>query len=119
MARQVIVLQATFPTGGIRYVTAAFWNTPLTTRQPYYARPGFTSQVKDATAGETTNLVNGAAIETVETFQFPSTDTLATIQTQLATRYGELQTLLGQDDRFQRAGSSWDGTTWTLKNNVT
>jgi hypothetical protein len=118
MARQIIILERNTRGSNIEF-RAAFWLAVPTLRQPLYANASAKSQVLDGsvTAGELTAIQNGSVVEQVDTFQYPSGNTLASIEADLQAQFTQRQADFNADSaRFQRYGSSFDGTTWTLKN---
>lgn len=95
-----------------RYI---FWLSVPATRQTFYANASATSNVKDATAGELTAIQNGQVLEEVYTGNYPAGTPIATIQSDLAAKYTARQTVITNLNPWLYYGTSWDGTTWTVK----
>lgn len=107
---KIIILERTAPET-YRY---ALWADVPAARQPFYAiaQAAFTSQWKDATAGDTTNFRNGSVAEKVDTIQVPPGSTVAQVKTFLQARWAEWQAAVTARNDWPFYGTTWDGTTW-------
>ena len=117
MARKIIILESNPVTAGeiaFRYAMCA--DVPAA-RQTRYADATLESQVVGATAGELTALRNGSVVEKVEEARFGAS-TVPAVQALLITRYQAFQAQITADNRWQRYGTSWDGTSWTAVSNA-
>ncbi len=118
MARKIIVLKWADDPGRDREVTAAFWCDVPVARRPYWVRQGntaaLTSAVVDAAPLEVTALQTGAVREVVAKYSDTGTATTAQIQAFLQARHAEFQAETTAYNPWKFAGSSWDGTTWTI-----
>lgn len=119
MARQIIVLERTGEQAAgspIRY-RVAFWPVVPSVRRAFYADATAISQVAKGTdaitAPELTSLRAGEFVEVVEEPQWASGTGVAAIRTDLQARFGILQAELNRDNRYDRFGTAWDGSTWT------
>lgn len=95
-----------------RYV---FWLAVPAARQTFYANPAATSVVKDATTAELQAIQNGAVIEEQYTDNYAAGTLIAAIQASLIAKYNARQTVINNTNPWQYYGSSWDGTSWTVK----
>lgn len=114
MARQIIIQdRINIPSDfSFKYV---FWLSVPASRQTYYANAAATSVVKDATAGELSALQTGAVIEQTYTGNYVAGTPISTIQADLIAKYNAAQTIITNINPGQYYGTSWDGTTWTVK----
>ena len=110
MAKKIIVLERLETDLVFR---CAFWLTVPVARKPYYANPNLTSQYKDATAPEIDLLKDGSILEHVEEFNYSSGTSVASIQTDLISKFNDIQNRVTNFNQFQQYGRFWDGTSWT------
>ncbi|MGE5165129.1 MAG: hypothetical protein ACM3IH_14045 [Sphingobacteriales bacterium] len=114
MARlRVIVLDRTDP-DTYRY---ALWADVPLARQKFYANASLKSVWVDATAADNTALQSGSVTETVSEQRVPSGATLTQIEGFLQTRWNDFQTYITNFNPWQRYGSTWDGTSWSVLSN--
>jgi hypothetical protein len=120
MARQIIVLERIDPdNAGINRFRVAYWLTVPAARQSFYANAAAVSAVKDGsvTQAETDALRNGSVLEQIVDFQAQPGRTLAQVQSDLVADYARVQAALNANaGLYQRYGSYYDGTAWTVKN---
>lgn len=116
MARKIVIIRAVTaaPDVGFRY---ALWADVPAARQSRYANALATTEVADVTAGELSALQSGAVVEKVEEARWPSGTTVAQMQTFLQARFADYQAQITAANPWQRSGTSWDGTTWSVTNN--
>ena len=110
MAKKIIILERVDDDLSFK---CAFWLTVPTTRWALYADAALTSQYKNATAGEITSLKNGEVVERVETFKYAPGTSVATIQTDIISKFNDLQSYITNFNQFVQYGRFWDGTAWT------
>lgn len=116
MARKIIILDSNPILPGEIAFRYAMWADVPAARQTRYADPTLTSQVTGITAAELTALRNGTVVEKVEEARFGTT-TVANVQALLITRYNTYQAEIAADNRWQRYGTNWDGTSWAAVSN--
>jgi len=94
------------------------WADVPSARQVFYKKDAtFKSAWKDALPADNTALQNGVMDERAGTIQAPKGSGMAPIQAELQTRWTAYQAEInatGASNPWQRYGSTWDGTTWTL-----
>lgn len=114
MARKIIVLErVNIPSDfSFKYV---FWLSVPAARQTYNANATASSVVKDATAAELTAIKNGSVVEVTGIAEYLAGTSVPTIQADLINKYNAEQAKLNTANQWQYYGSSWDGTTWSLK----
>jgi hypothetical protein len=118
MARKIIVLQTATTQSGCLEVRYALWLTPPTAHIPYRAAFGLTPQtsvVPDATADELAALASGSVVEVTGTASYLPGSKIAALGASMIAAYNKAQADLTGDKQWQFAGSSWDGTSWTVK----
>jgi hypothetical protein len=93
------------------------WADVPVARQTHYARAGATSAWSGATGADNTNLQNGSMAESVVTQRIPAGSTLPQIEGFLQNIWQQYQNSITTNNLWQRYGSTWDGTTWTILNN--
>ena len=117
MPRQIIVLSTAKAVNGTDFVVnCAYWlTTPATLVTADSTRKSAVPSVApwSCTAAELAAIQAGTVTEVLDSPQLPGP--VAAVEAALQARYAAAQTAL--TDRavsHQYAGSSWDGTTWTL-----
>lgn len=91
------------------------WATVPVSRQALYADPTKTSVVKDITAEELQDLRDGKFVESQETAEFLAGTSIATIQAKLIERFNTFQAKITTANPWRFYGTSWDGTSWDVK----
>lgn len=114
--KKVIILERSPERLEFRY---ALWGDVPAARQEFFADPARESVYKDASAAEITALQNGSVAERVGIAAYPAGTAIAVIQTELANLWTAFQAELNvatnsAQNPYQRYGTTWDGTTWTL-----
>lgn len=89
------------------------WADVPLARQPFYAKPGITSEWKDASAADLTALQTGQVVERVATALIPRVATLPQVRTALETEWQIFQDRITAMNPWLRYGTFWDGATWT------
>ena len=114
MARQIIIQERiNIPSDfSFRYV---FWASIPATRQSFNVNALATSTVKDATAAEILAIQNGQIIEQQNTANYISGTPIASIQADLIAKFNAFQAQVTAQNPWTFYGTSWDGTTWTVK----
>jgi hypothetical protein len=92
-----------------------------------FANASFKSAVQDGSvdAGELSALQAGAIYEVIRSFGYPAGTGLTAIEADLQAQFTALQAAFTNQtgdfaaNTLTRYGSYFDGTSWTLKNNVT
>lgn len=95
----------------------AMWADVPAARQSYYASSANVSVWVNASSADNANLQSGAVVELVETRRLPTSLTIAQIEIGLQNRWSTFQSYVTSHNPWQRYGTTWDGTTWTLTNN--
>ena len=116
MARKIIVLRRTRFSPQIEY-EVAFWLDTPSGRQTFLANASATSRVKGATTPEIDAIKAGAIKEFIVSINVPPGSNLVTMQGILAGMHTQFQTDWTNDVVFDRYGSFWDGTTWSMVSN--
>jgi hypothetical protein len=112
---RVIILERDADTNGFRY---AMWADVPVARQEFYTRPAGTVSVwNDALVADNAALVSGAVAERVSTQRVQGGSTITQIEGFLESRWNDFQAEVNSSNPWQRYGSTWDGTTWTVANN--
>jgi hypothetical protein len=112
---RVIILERDLDTNGFRYV---LWADVPTARQSFYAQPaGTKSTWKDALPADNDALVAGVVAERTSTQRVQGGTTITQIEGFLENRWSDFQAEVNASNPWQRFGSTWDGTTWTVANN--
>lgn len=91
------------------------WASVPVSRQALYADPTKTSVVKDITAEELQDLRDGKFVESQETAEFLAGTSISTIQTELIKRHTAFQAKITAANPWRFYGTSWDGTSWDVK----
>ena len=114
MARKIIIQERINEPSdfSFRYI---MWADVPATRQSQYADPDKTSLVKDITTGELQAIKDGKVIEIQETAEFVAGTPIATIQAELIKRQGIFQAKINAANPWKFYGTSYDGTSWTVK----
>lgn len=114
MARKIIIQERINEPSdfSFRYV---FWASVPTARQLLYANPNKTSIVRDVTAGELTAIKNGEILEFQGDGQYIAGTPIATIQADLISKFNSYQTRVNNLNPWRYYGTSWDGTSWEVK----
>lgn len=115
MARKIIVLEQQGLPSDANYRVAYWLDVPVA-RQPFYANATATSVVigpNATTAGELSAIRSGAVLEVVEVIPRPVGTTAAQLRAAAEARWIELQNTLQTQNKWNRYGTSFDGTTWT------
>ena len=107
---RVIILEQEDP----RTFRYALWADVPVARQPFYANPTATSAWENALAADLTALQSGQVVERVDKLGIPSGGTLAQARSILQANWQFYQDRITADNPWQRYGSTWDGTTWTV-----
>jgi hypothetical protein len=108
--KQVIILEKLPGPVTFRYL---LWAAVPLARQPFYVNAAATTAYKSATAQELQDIKDGKVVERVETGSWPGMN-LAQVQTHLQDRWTAFQSEITNENTFQRYGTNWDGTTWTM-----
>jgi len=95
----------------------AFWADVPAARQTFYANPQAKSAWAQATTTDNQNLQSGAVVELVTEAHYVPGTPLAQIETELQGRWQTYQNNITNNNPWQRYGSTWDGTTWTILSN--
>ena|SRR6516165_9068191 len=111
----VIILDQTAEDNNTYHVV--LWADVPVARQSRYANPGATSAWSGATAADNTNLQTGIMVESVVTQRIQAGSTLPQIENFLQNLWQQYQNSINSTNLWQRYGSTWDGTTWTILNN--
>lgn len=116
MARlRIIILEREASSNTFSYVA---WADVPAARQLFYVQPaGTVSAWKGATQADNDALVSGAVVERAATQRVPAGATLPQIEAFLEQRWSDWQTEITNANPWQRYGTTWDGTTWTVANN--
>ena len=93
------------------------WADVPAARQSMYADPNAKSAWSGATAADNTNLQNGSMSESHFSQRIPAGTALAQIENFLQNAWTNYQNQITNYNPWQRYGSTWDGTTWTVLNN--
>ena len=95
-----------------RYV---LWADVPSARQKFYAQPtGTKSAWVDAIQADNDQLVSGAVTEKVDTINGQTGWAMANYQTELQARWQVFQDDVTTNNPWNRYGSTWNGTTWTV-----
>lgn len=97
-------------------VDYVFWADVPAARQKHYAVQNAKSAWMDATAQDNANLASGAVTERSSKIIL-SGQTFQKVQEKLQSDWQNFQRAINQNNKWQRFGSTWDGTTWTIVNN--
>ena len=116
---RIIVLEKTRDDADtINYV---LWADVPAARQPHYADanspPTKVSAWPGATPADNAALQNGSVAERVDSQRTPKGTGMAAVQSQLETNWQAYQSEINAYNPWQRYGSTWDGTSWTVTNN--
>lgn len=114
--KKVIILERSTERLEFRY---ALWGDVPAARQEFFADPARTSAYKDASAAELTALQNGSVAERVGVAGYPAGTAIAIIEGELQAAWTAFQAELNvaansAQNIYQRYGTVWDGTTWTV-----
>lgn len=116
MARRIIILDR-IPMNGRLAFNYVLWAAVPVERQPFYANAGAKSVWLGASAQENADIASGAILERVGTYQDRTplaTETIAHVRAALQAAWAAFQNeVTNADTRWERYGTSWDGTTWT------
>lgn len=116
--RRVIILEKTErgPSTSQRF-NVLYWLVVPVDRRPIYAKrqENFVSVWPGISGPEAAKFTSGEWTEVGDIFSRPSGG-MAAAMTDLEQNWQKLQDELNADTRYQRYGSSWDGTTWDVKN---
>jgi hypothetical protein len=93
------------------------WADVPAARQSRYADANAKSVWSGATAADNTNLQTGVMVESTFSQRIPAGTTLPQIEAFLQTAWQNFQDRINNTNLWQRYGSTWDGTTWTVLNN--
>ena len=98
-----------------------YWADVPAARQSHYADtsspPTKMSAWPLATAADNAALQNGSMVEQHGQARYVQGTGMAAIQLQLQQRWQDYQTYITNFNPWQRQDSTWDGTTWDVKNN--
>lgn len=111
-ARFRIIVMDRLPDFGSQSFRVAYWVDVPAARQSFYAKPGAVSAWANAQAADNAAIASGAVVEIVENFVKPN-GTLAQAQADLQANWQRHQDAVTNVNRYQRYGTTWDGTTWT------
>jgi len=112
---RVIILERDSDSNTFRYV---LWADVPAARQSFYAMPaGTVSAWSGALPADNAAIVNGSVTELVGTQRVPASSTLPQIEAFLETIWTSFQAQINNSNPWQRFGSTWDGTTWSVLNN--
>lgn len=115
--RRIIILESNPQIPGEPAFRYAMWADVPAGRESRYANPSFTSQVVGATGPEIAALQAGSVVERVFDSRWGTGSTVPQIQAQLVAKYGQFQAEITGTNPWQRYGTSYDGTAWTMVNN--
>lgn len=93
------------------------WADVPAARQSHYANASAVSAWSGAQAADNTALQNGSVVELKTSQRIPTGASLAAIQAFLAAKWTDYQAQINSYNPWQRYGTTWDGTTWTMTNN--
>jgi hypothetical protein len=93
------------------------WADVPVARQSRYANPSATSVWTGATTQDNTDLKAGVFTERVATQRIVPGTPMPQIQQFLQNQWSAFQSEINDANPWQRYGSTWDGTTWTVANN--
>lgn len=110
-ARLKIIILDRLPDLGSQAFRVAYWVDVPAARQSFYAIPGAVSAWSGAQAADNAAIAAGEVVEVVETFVKPN-GTLAQAQADLQINWQRRQDAMANINRYQRYGTTWDGTTW-------
>lgn len=117
MAKRIIILDR-IPLGGGRLAfNYVLWAEVPLARQPFYAHPNAKSVWTGASTQENADIASGAILERVGVYQDrtpEASETIADVRAALQAAWTAFQNeVTNADIRWQRYGTSWNGTTWT------
>lgn len=113
MARLIIILDKQDAGGDIGF-KVAFWASVPAARQTFLVDATRKSAVVGLSAAELTAIQNGSVLEKVDSFRFPAGTTITQVQAALLVAYNAFQSDVTNLNPWQRYGTFWDGTTWTV-----
>src|SRR5262245_1527606 len=93
------------------------WADVPAARQSRYADPNKVSVWTGATTQDNTDLKAGVFTEKVSTQRIVPGTPMAQIEVFLQNQWSAFQNEINAANPWQRYGSTWDGTTWTVLNN--
>ena len=96
-----------------RKIDYVMWADVPAARQPFYAAPGKMSAWKDALAIDNTALQMGQVVEEAGHEVMEPGYTAAQSRTKLINTWTEFQNRITALNKWDRYGTTWDGTTWT------
>lgn len=90
------------------------WAVVPAGRQSAYANANFVSAWSGAAGQEVTDLRAGNVVERVEVYDTPTNQTIAQVEAELQVRWTAYQSDVTNNNYWDKQGTFWDGTTWTL-----
>lgn len=93
------------------------WADVPASRQIHYASSAKVSAWANASSQDNANLQSGSIAELSEIQRVPIGWTLGQIETVLQNKWTTYQSYITSHNPWQRYGTTWDGSTWTVVNN--
>lgn len=112
MARRVIVIEQ--DRDGWRL---ALWAAVPSGREQFYASAGAKSAWPGASSAENAEITAGRVVERLVVPDFDAALSLAQKQAAAQALWTVFQADVASRNPWRRAGSSWDGTSWTITDN--
>lgn len=114
MARKIVIIDVVKQPNGDFNLSCVFWLTAPANRT--IQKPGATSKVPDATAGELSSLAAGTVVEQfIDSGLVPSGTSVATVKTTLQNLYNAAQTALNNTAALSNfILDNWDGSVWAF-----
>lgn len=116
MARKIIIQERVNEPSDFNF-KYVLWAVVPVSRQSTYADPLKTSLVKDITAQELSDFRAGVFVEKQETANYIAGTPIAAIQADLINRFNTFQAQVTASNPWKYYGTSWDGTSWSVKTN--
>ena len=112
MKRVIILEKLTDQNGvGFRFV---LWAAVPALRQVFYVNPDAKSAYVDVTPEELDALRTGQVVEKVDSFALAAGSTIQQVEAALEASWTAFQAAINSATDWQRYGTCWDGTAWTL-----
>jgi len=95
------------------------WADVPSARQSFYVKPAtFVSAWPGAQTTDNTALQNGSVSELVQSVRMATGATAIALEQACQTAWSNYQAFITGYNPWSRYNSTWDGTTWTLTNNL-